>query len=177
MRRWWTMLLMLTLLVGCGAAAEDPLAYQDGALTVEAIFTLDGTEMPGTLELSAAEFDAEGRMLARDARLTLRDNSIIAGVQFEITGGEAFVASGVLKIPLSDETVIGGILDLVSLFCIDGGSYYAAEDAGECRLYRYVNGENRVELLYDPNMALPKEITAVIDSREIGAKIESITSP
>ncbi len=179
MRKVLLLILPFVFLLGCAdAAIADRLAYQDARLYIDATFTLDGAEFPAILELEAAEYDESGRMLARDALLTLSENSIISGVKFEMSGGEAYVSSGVLKIPLADEAVIEGICDIVSLFCISEDSYYSsqAESRGgvECERAVYVSGENRVEVLLDKSTALPLEIIASIDGRTLAASIREL---
>ena len=119
-------------------------------------------------------------MLARNAVLTLGENSIISGVSFEVIGDEVYICSGVLKIPISDETVISGISDIISLFCISGEHYHSSEsitDGGlKCERTVYINGDNRVEVTLDLSCMLPTEIIAEINGRTIAANISYITA-
>ena len=174
MRIFLLVLLTLGMLCGCAQTAPpDYLAYQSQAMTVEADFTLNGETFPGTLTLAAAAFDEAGRMLARDAALTI-DGSIISGVTFEITGGEACISSGVLRIPLADESVVTGIRALISLFCIDPAAYHSAEPEGDLTRVTYTDGDNRVVMLWNPETELPTAITAEIDGKTIAAEISNI---
>ena len=163
-----------------GAQTADRLGYQNSKLYVEATFTLDDEQIPVTLTLEAPEYDESGRMLARDAVLTFGENSIISGVSFEFTGGEVYVSSGVLKIPISDEAVISGVCDIISLFCISGEHYHSSErvsDGGlKCERALYVNGDNRVEVTLDLSCMLPTDISAEINGRTIAADISYITA-
>lgn len=159
-------------------ADRDRLAYQNGHLYVEADFLIDGEQVSAALDISGAEYDTEGRMLSRDTVVTFDENSIIAGVGFVFTGGKAYVTSGDLKIPIDDENLLSGIMDMVSLFCISPDSYYSSERVTsgglECERSVYINGENRVEVLIDLSCELPTEINAVIGGREISADIRLI---
>lgn len=172
-------LALTVMLYSCSGVAErDRLAYQDGHLYVEADFIVDGEPVTASLDIEATEYDGEGRMLSRDTILTLGENSIISGVSFIFTGGEAYVSSGELKIPIKDDGVISGITDIISLFCISPDSYYSSEmvtEGGlECERCVYINGENRVEVLLDLSCELPVSINAVIDGRELSADIKLI---
>lgn len=167
------------LLASCAKGSEvDRLAYQDMSLQINAVFTLGDETVPATLMLEAPEYDENGRMLARDAVLTLGENSIISGVSFEFVGGEVYVSSGVLKIPIEDETLIEGISNIISLFCISKEHYYSSEtvklDGLECERVVYINGDNRVEVTLDLTCMLPTDIVAVIDGRTISADISMI---
>ena len=174
MQKFLLFILPLVILCGCAEAAPpDYLAYQNQPLTVAANFTLNGETFPGTLTLAAAAFDDAGRMLARDAALTI-DGSIISGVTFEITGGEACISSGVLRIPLADDSVVTGIHTLISLFCIDPAAYYSAEPEANLTRVTYTDGDNRVVMLWNPETELPTTITAEIDGKTISAEIQTI---
>jgi len=174
MRKFLLFILPLVILCGCAEAVPpDYLAYQNQPLNVAANFTLNGETFPGTLTLAAAAFDETGRMLARDATLTI-DGSLIAGVTFELTAGEAYISSGVLKIPLADESVVTGFHSLVSLFCIDPAAYYSAEPQSDLMCVTYTDGDNRVVMLWNPETELPTTITAEIDGKTISAEIQSI---
>lgn len=167
------------LLTSCGGESErDRLAYQNAKLRVEAAFTLDGEAVPAKLILEAPEYDETGRMLARDAVLTLGENSIISGVSFEFSHGEVYVSSGVLKIPIEDDSVIDGISDIISLFCISDDCYYSSEETTvggiECERAVYIDGDNRVEVILDLSCMLPISISATIDGRELAAEIKLI---
>lgn len=171
--------LITAMLFSCtGASERDRLAYQERQLYVEADFMIDGEPASATLEIEAAEYGSDGRMLSRDTVLTMGENSIISGVSFIFTGGEAYVSSGELKIPIKDEDVISGITDMISLFCISPDSYYSSEKVTEggleCERSVYINGENRVEVLIDLSCELPISITAMIDGRELSAHIRLI---
>ncbi len=173
-------MLALTLLFTSCTNAErgDRLAYQSSKLYVEATFTLDGEVMPVTLTLEAPEYDDDGRMLARDATLTLGENSIISGVKFEIVGGEVYVSSGTLKIPIADAAVVSGVSDIISLFCISGEYYHSSENTKiggvKCERAVYVNGDNKVEVTLDTTCMLPTDIVAEISGRTIAADISYI---
>lgn len=172
--------LALTLLFSsCGSTQNaDRLAYQSMKLYVEATFTLDDEEMPVTLTLEAPEYDEDGRMLARDATLTLGENSIISGVKFEIVSGEVYISSGTMKIPIADEAVVSGVTDIISLFCISGEYYHSSESTKiggvKCERAVYVNGDNRVEVTLDTTCMLPTDIVAEIEGRVVAADISYI---
>lgn len=180
MRRVLTILIIIIMsLTACsGGTAVDRLAYQDRRLYIEAVFTIDEESFPIKLTLEAPEYDDTGRMLARDARLIIDENSIISGVGFEVSGGAVYISSGELKIPINDEEMISGIEDIISLFCISDECYYSSEkvmiEKLECEHAVYIDGNNRVEILIDLTCALPKNITAVIDNRRIAADISMI---
>ncbi len=177
MKRWLHLIAMMfpmLFLIACAAMdTKDPLAYQSEKLTIDAVFTLNDAQYPATLTLEAAEYDENGRMLARNAVMTLRENSILSGVSFSVTGTKAYIASDDLKIPLPEEGV-GGMLDIVSLFCIDGGSFYETKRVEGLEKSIFVSGENRVEVHLNPESGLPVRIIAEIDGRSIGADIENI---
>ena len=172
-------LSLALLFTACASTRNiDRLAYQNAKLYVEATFTLDDEIIPVTLTLEAPEYDDDGRMLARDAVLTLGENSIISGVNFEITDGSVYISSGALKIPISDESVVSGVADIISLFCISGEHYHSSEstklDGVKCERALYVNGENRVEVTLDTTCMLPTDIVAEIDGHTIAADISYI---
>ncbi len=173
------MLALALFLPSCeGMQSGDRLAYQSSKLYVEATFTLDNEEIPVTLTLEAPEHDENGRMLARDAVLTLGENSIISGVKFEITDGALYISSGTLKIPITDDSAVSGVSDIISLFCISGEHYHSSEHVKvggiKCERALYVNGENRVEVTLDTSCMLPTDIVAEIDGHVIAADISYI---
>ena len=172
--------LVLTLfLVSCANSKDvDRLAYQSSALYVDATFILGDESVPVTMNIGAAEYAEDGRMLARDATLVFGENSIISGVCFEFSAGRAYVSSGEFKIPIEDTAVISGISDMISLFCISGEHYYSSEKLKQnglkCEKSVYVNGENSVEVTLDLSCMLPTDIVANIDGRTISAHINMI---
>lgn len=173
-------LCALTLLVSCGGEQPpDYLAYQNGALHIEAVFNVNGSETPALVELDAPEFDEEGNMLARSGSLTVGGSGLISGVSFRFEGGKAYVVSGVLKIPIENEETISGITDMLSLFCIDPDSFYDAEkletDGERQTKVIYTNGGNdsRVEVLLGEDK-LPIRISASLDDRILCADISEI---
>lgn len=170
---------VILILTSCGGESQrDRLAYQDARLEIEAVFTLDGEKIPARLTLEAPEYDESGRMLARSGVLTPSENSIISGVSFEFTQGEVSISSGAMKIPMEDGGAVGGIYDIVSLFCINGEHYYSAEKTTVCGLSCeravYIDGDDRVEVLLDLSCMLPAYITATVDGRELAADIKLI---
>ena len=172
--------LMLTLLFTSCTINEDVdrLAYQDAELYVEAVFTIGDENISAVINISKAEYDENGVMLARDASITFGENSIISGVGFEFSGGKAYVCSGELKIPIDDVSVISGISDMIALFCISEEYYYSSEKIKSggllCEKSVYVNGENSVEVILDLSCMLPTDIVANIDGRTISAHINMI---
>ncbi len=186
MRRLILLVLPLIMLVGCGSTNTDSrLDYQNKHLVIDASFILDGDEFDATLELEAARFDEtdpseNGKMLMRNAVLTINDNSLISGVSFELTDGNAYVSSGALKIPLSDDSVISGIYRLVSLFCISDDKYHSSQkqtrEGASLELAKYVSGDNYVNVLLDTKTGLPLEIEAYINGQSISAKINKISA-
>ena len=178
-------ILPVLLIVSCGGGEKrELLGYQEAALHIEADFTVGEECFPATVELEPPEYDPNGRMLARSARVTLSGNSIISGVSFEFEGGCAYVVSGVLKIPVEDEELLSGITDILSLFCISPDSFYesdASEYAGkECTRAVYTAGAsedgagNRVEVYIDDATGLPMRIEASLGDRTISADISDI---
>lgn len=180
--RYSVIVLVLSLLFAVASCAaednRDRLAYQERELHIEAVFSVDGEEVPATLTLKAPEYDELGRMLARDAVLTFGEGSIISGVSFEFSGGYAYVSTGNMKIPIENEETVKGISDIISLFCISKEFYYSSEsvtDGGiECERLVYINGDDRVEVTVDLSCMLPTSISAYVDGREIFAKIKMI---
>ncbi len=172
--------LLLTLFFTSCTMNEDTqrLAYQDGKLYVEAIFTIGDENIPAAINIEKAEYDENGVMLARNASLTFGENSIISGVSFEFTGGKTYVSSGELKIPIEDAAVVSGISDMISLFCISDEYYYSSEKVKSGGLtYEksvYVNGGNSVEVTLDLSCMLPTDIVASIDGRTISVHINMI---
>ena len=180
MRYFCLVFSLLFLLTSCGEIPPDRLAYQEKRLTVTADFTVNGETVSSTLTLEPPAYDEDGRMLARDALFVIGENSIISGVTFEIAGGKLYVSSGVLRIPLEDETSVGGICDILSLFCISPESFHHAEatelDGKACEAAYYADGANTVTVLLDRQTTLPMRIDAVIDGRELSAVIREITA-
>ncbi len=172
-------LMLVFVLSSCAREQNaDRLAYQKSNLYVEASVTLDGEEIPVTLTLEAPKYDENGRMLARDAVLTLGENSIISGVKFEIADGALYISSGTMKIPITDDTAVSGVSDIISLFCISGEFYHSSESfkIGGIKYERalYVNGENKVKVTIDTACMLPTDIVAEIDGHVIAADISYI---
>ncbi len=180
--RYSTIVLVLSLLFAVASCAaedtRDRLAYQECELHIEAVFSVDGEEVPATLTLKAPEYDESGRMLARDAMLTFGEGSIISGVGFEFSGGCAYVSSGDMKIPIENEDMVKGISDMISLFCISKEFYYSSEQVTEggidCERLVYINGDDKVEVTVDLSCMLPTSILANVGGREISAKIKMI---
>ena len=172
--------LMLTLFFSSCTTGEDldRLGYQDEKLYIEAVFTVDDESIPALIDIAKAEYDEGGLMLARDATLTFGENSIISGVSFEFSAGKVYVSSGELKIPIEDESVVSGISDMISLFCISEDYYHSSEKIKvsglSCERSVYVNGENSVEVTLDLSCMLPTDIVAIIDGRTISAHISMI---
>ncbi len=172
---------VMIILTACGIAEEtDKLEYQNHKLYIEADLTLDDEYFPITMTLEAAEYDDEGRMYARDAVLSIGENSIISGVSFEYKGGKVYISSGDLKIPMEDEAMISGIGDIISLFCISEDYYYSSEkltvDKLKCENLVFIDGDNRVEVLIDLSCDLPKSIVATVGEKHIAADIGYIKS-
>ncbi len=170
---------VMIFFTACGVGeATDRLEYQDKKLYVEADFTIDDEHFPITMTLEAARYDEDGRMYARDALLSIGENSIISGVGFEYKSGKVYISSGDLKIPIEDEAMISGIGDIISLFCISEDYYYSSEtltvDKLKCENLVFIDGDNRVEVLIDLSCDLPKSITATLGERIIAADISYI---
>ena len=184
-------LLLLTalaclFLVSCQDSADvDLLAYQKLGLNANVLYTIDGESYQVRLTLAPPEYDDDGRMLARDAELIL-DDGIISGVSFELEDGEAYVSSGVLRIPLEDEAMISGFYDMLSVFCISGDSFYESEESEyngyECIHAVYCDSgagesdDRRVDLYLDKVNYLPLAINAQLGGRSITAEIIEITT-
>ncbi|MBQ8249193.1 MAG: hypothetical protein IJY93_04830 [Clostridia bacterium] len=170
---------VMIIFTACGIdRTTDRLEYQDNKLYIEADFTLDDEHFPITMTLEAAEYDEEGRMYARDAVLSIGENSIISGVSFEYKSGKVYISSGDLKIPMEDEAMISGVGDIISLFCISEDYYYSSEkltvDKLKCENLVFIDGDNRVEVLVDLSCDLPKSIVATVGERHIAADISYI---
>ena len=167
------------MLTSCSEVnGQERLAYQQSKLYVEAEFTFGDESIQAILELEAPEFDSDGRMLARNAVLSFSENSIISGVGFVYSGGDVYVTTGDLKIPIDNSRTTTGISEMISLFCISEDSYYSSErvtkDGIALERSVYINGDNRVEVTIDPECELPTDIYAVIDGRELSCDIKLI---
>ncbi len=169
----------LFMCTSCGGAVScKGLDYQNMELYIEAVFALNGDEVPLTLSLKAPEYGEDGRMLARDAVLTFGEDSIISGVGFEFYGGDVYVSAGDLRIPVDNEDTVKGISDIISLFCISEEHYYSSEKIkrGEldCERLVYIDGDNRVEVEIDLSCMLPTSINASVFGKELSADIKMI---
>lgn len=182
MRYLFTLILSACImLTSCaGSNRRISLDYQNSRLYVEGTFSSGNGALFVALTLEAPEFDENGRMLARDAKVEFGEDSIIAGLGFEISAGDAFVTSDDMKMPLHSADCVPGIFDVISLFCILDDSYYKSEsvtDEGLSYLnIEYRNGENSAAVLMDTETCLPKRITANIEGRELSYDISLIRS-
>lgn len=171
------------LLSACGGEKRELLSYQEEALEIEGVFSVDGKETRARISLEAPEYDEEGRMLARSARVVIEE-SIVSGVSFEFSGGRAYVVSGALKIPVEDEEMVRGVTEILSLFSIRPESFCGSErreiDGEDFIEASYSEGAdpdtsgNRVVVLLDADTYMPVRITASVSQSEISAEISSI---
>lgn len=171
------------LLSACGGEKRELLSYQEEALEIEGVFLVDGRQTRARISLEAPEYDEEGRMLARSARVVIEE-SIVSGVSFEFSGGRAYVVSGALKIPVEDEEMVRGVTEILSLFSIRPESFCGSErreiDGEDFIEATYSEGAdpdtpgNRVVVLFDSDTYMPVRITASIAETEITAEISSI---
>ena len=171
------------LLSACGGEKRELLSYQEEALEIEGVFSVDGKETRARISLEAPEYDGEGRMLARSARVVIEE-SIVSGVSFEFSGGRAYVVSGALKIPVEDEEMVRGVTEILSLFSIRPESFCGSErreiDGEDFIEATYSEGAdpdtsgNRVVVLLDADTYMPVRITASVAQAEISAEISSI---
>lgn len=171
------------LLSACGGEKRELLSYQEEALEIEGVFSVDGKETRARISLEAPEYDEEGRMLARSARVVIEE-SIVSGVSFEFSGGRAYVVSGALKIPVEDEEMVRGVTEILSLFSIRPESFCGSErreiDGEDFIEATYSEGAdpdtagNRVVVLFDSDTYMPVRITASVAETEITAEISSI---
>ena len=171
------------LLSACGGEKRELLSYQEEALEIEGAFSVDGKETRARISLEAPEYDEEGRMLARSARVVIEE-SIVSGVSFEFSGGRAYVVSGALKIPVEDEEMVRGVTEILSLFSIRPESFCGSErreiDGEDFIEATYSEGAdpdtsgNRVVVLLDADTYMPVRITASVAQAEISAEISSI---
>lgn len=171
------------LLSACGGEKRELLSYQEEALEIEGVFSVDGKETRARISLDAPEYDEEGRMLARSARVVIEE-SIVSGVSFEFSGGRAYVVSGALKIPVKDEEMVRGVTEILSLFSIRPESFCGSErreiDGEDFIEATYSEGAdpdtsgNRVVVLLDADTYMPVRITASVAQAEISAEISSI---
>ena len=171
------------LLSACGGEKRELLSYQEEALEIEGVFSVDGKETRARISLEAPEYDEEGRMLARSARVVIEE-SIVSGVSFEFSGGRAYVVSGALKIPVEDEEMVRGVTEILSLFSIRPESFCGSErreiDGEDIIEATYSEGAdpdtpgNRVVVLLDADTYMPVRITASVAETEISAEISSI---
>lgn len=171
------------LLSACGGEKRELLSYQEEALEIEGVFSVDGKETRARISLEAPEYDEEGRMLARSARVVIEE-SIVSGVSFEFSGGRAYVVSGALKIPVEDEEMVRGVTEILSLFSIRPESFCGSErreiDGEDFIETTYSEGAdpdtsgNRVVVLLDADTYMPVRITASVAQAEISAEISSI---
>ncbi len=176
MRYFAVIILIIVTLTACARVdSYDRLEYQEKELYVKGEFTVDGDSFPAELTLAAPEYDESGKMLVRQGKLIFSEGSMIEGIGFEFTGGEMYIFSGSLKIPMEEEAVIEGISSVISLFCISEDSYHSSEreavDGISCERAVYVGGDNRVEVVIDLSTFLPISIIAHADGREIGVEI------
>lgn len=189
MSRIFTLLLALVclLLASCQKSADiDLLGYQKLGLYANVMYTIDGESYQVKLTLAAPEYDEDGRMLARDAELTIGEGSIISGVSFELEDGSAYVSSGVLRIPLEDDRMISGLYDMLSVFCISDDSFYESEESEyngyDCIHAVYCDSgaggsdDRRVDVYIDKVNYLPLAIDAQLGERSIVADIIEIAS-
>lgn len=171
------------LLSACGGEKRELISYQEEALEIEGVFSVDGKETRARISLEAPEYDGEGRMLARSARVVIEE-SIVSGVSFEFSGGRAYVVSGALKIPVEDEEMVRGVTEILSLFSIRPESFCGSErreiDGEDFIEATYSEGAdpdtagNRVVVLLDADTYMPVRITASVSQSEITAEISSI---
>ena len=171
------------LLSACGGEKRELLSYQEEALEIEGVFLVDGRQTRARISLEAPEYDEEGRMLARSARVVIEE-SIVSGVSFEFSGGRAYVVSGALKIPVEDEEMVRGVTEILSLFSIRPESFCGSErreiDGEDFIEATYSEGAdpdtsgNRVVVLLDADTYMPVRITASVSQSEISAEISSI---
>ncbi len=171
------------LLSACGGEKRELLSYQEEALEIEGVFSVDGRQTRARISLEAPEYDEEGRMLARSARVVIEE-SIVSGVSFEFSGGRAYVVSGALKIPVEDEEMVRGVTEILSLFSIRPESFCGSErreiDGEDFIEATYSEGAdpdtsgNRVVVLLDADTYMPVRITASVAQAEISAEISSI---
>ncbi len=171
------------LLSACGGEKRELLSYQEEALEIEGVFSVDGRQTRARISLEAPEYDEEGRMLARSARVVIEE-SIVSGVSFEFSGGRAYVVSGALKIPVEDEEMVRGVTEILSLFSIRPESFCGSErreiDGEDFIEATYSEGAdpdtsgNRVVVLLDADTYMPVRITASVAQAEITAEISSI---
>ena len=171
------------LLSACGGEKRELLSYQEEALEIEGVFLVDGRQTRARISLEAPEYDEEGRMLARSARVVIEE-SIVSGVSFEFSGGRAYVVSGALKIPVEDEEMVRGVTEILSLFSIRPESFCGSErreiDGEDFIEATYSEGAdpdtagNRVVVLFDSDTYMPVRITASVAEAEITAEISSI---
>ena len=163
------------LATSCTSAPLQPeLSYQDKALTVDGEFYFDDMTVPLLIELSAAEYDANGRMLSRNALITVGEGSVLAGVSFEVAGGKLYVSSGDLRIPIEDGEAGERITDILSLFSVREECYHSVEDDGELRNVIYREGENTVTVTLSSD-GMPTKISASAGGHLLSADIKSIT--
>lgn len=177
------MMFIGMLLAACGGEKRELLFYQDEGLEIEGVFSVDGKETRARISLEAPEYDEEGRMLARSARVVIEE-SIVSGVSFEFSGGRAYVVSGALKIPVEDEEMVRGVTEILSLFSIRPESFCGSErreiDGEDFIEAIYSEGAdpdtsgNRVVVLLDADTYMPVRITASVAQAEISAEISSI---
>ncbi|MDD7302559.1 MAG: hypothetical protein PUG87_11525 [Eubacteriales bacterium] len=171
------------LLSACGGEKRELLSYQEEALEIEGVFSVDGKETRARISLEAPEYDGEGRMLARRARVVIEESSVSGGA-FEFSGGRAYVVSGALKIPVEDEEMVRGVTEILSLFSIRPESFCGSErreiDGEDFIEATYSEGAdpdtagNRVVVLLDADTYMPVRITASVAQAEISAEISSI---
>lgn len=174
------MIIILTLTACTGEKSFERLEYQEKGLYVLGEFNIDGDTFPAELTLTAPGYDAEGKMLKREGKLIFSKGCVIEGVGFEFSGGEMYIFSGGLKIPIEEETVIEGISSVISLFCISPGSYHSSRketiDGISCERIAYTDNGNRVEVLLDLDSLYPISISAKVGERELSVKIKEIRS-
>ncbi len=168
------LLIVLLFTVSCASVPRQPeLSYQKNALHIEGDFTFDGMEMPLVIDIEAADLGADGRMLSRDAAVTVGEGSVLEGVRFELADGKLYVSSGELRIPLEDTASAERITDILSLFSVREECYHSAEESENGHAVSYRDGGNSVTVTLSHD-GMPTKITASADGHIISADIGSI---
>lgn len=150
------------------------LEYQDCKLDIIGNFTVGDESFRASLCLEGTEYDGNGRMMSRDAKLTILDNSIISGVSIEIIDGKGYISAGEIRIPVDSDELLSGVNKVVSLFCISADCYHHTENSERngvsCFVAYYRKDSSEVRVYIDSDRLLPVFIEA--DDGDIKRSVE-----
>jgi len=170
----FVMIFVLSVQSCSHSNVQPELKYQEQALYIDGEFFFDELTIPLVIQLSAAQYDEEGRMLSRNAQITVGEGSILKGVSFESAGGKLYVSSGELRIPIENDEISQRITEILSLFSVREECYHSSESEGDGKTVNYRDGENSVTVKLTSD-GMPTSIAAVSDGKRIEVNLRSIS--